>query len=97
MKGSDVVIANPTHVAVAIRYRPEEGAPIVAAKGYDEVALYIKKLAAEHNIPIVENRPLARALAEKVKQGRSIPVDLYAAVAEVLAFVYRLKHRRRRA
>ena len=97
VKSSDVVIANPTHVAVAIRYRPEEGAPIVAAKGYDEVALYIKKLAAENNIPIVENRPLARALAEKVKQGRSIPVDLYAAVAEVLAFVYRLKHRRRRA
>lgn len=97
VKRSDVVLANPTHVAVALRYRPQEGAPVVAAKGYDEVALYIKKLAAENNIPIVENRPLARALAEKVKQGRTIPVDLYAAVAEVLAFVYRLKYRGRRA
>jgi flagellar biosynthetic protein FlhB len=90
---SDFVIANPTHISVALRYRIIEGAPIVTAKGYDEVALYIRKLAKEHNIPVIENRPLARALAKRVRQGRPVPVDLYAAVAEILAFVYRLKGR----
>jgi len=88
---SDFVIANPTHISVAVRYRVDEGAPVVTAKGYDEVALYIRKLAKEKNIPIIENRPLARALAKRVKAGRAVPVDLYAAVAEILAFVYRLK------
>jgi flagellar biosynthetic protein FlhB len=94
VKDADFVIANPTHVSVAIRYRAEEGAPVVATKGYDEVALHIRSLAKEHGIPIVENIPLARALAKRVKIGRQIPVDLYAAVAEVLAFVYRIKNRR---
>jgi flagellar biosynthesis protein FlhB len=94
MKGADFVIANPTHVSVAIRYRPDEGAPVVAAKGYDEIALHIRHLAKEHNVPIIENVPLARALAKRVKVGRHIPVDLYGAVAEILAFVYRLKKRR---
>lgn len=88
---SDFVIANPTHIAVALRYRVAEGAPMVTAKGYDEVALYIRKLAKENNIPVIENKPLARALAKRVRQGRPVPVDLYAAVAEILAFVYRLK------
>lgn len=91
---ADVIIANPTHVSVAIRYRPEEGAPIVATKGYDEIALHIRELAKQNNIPIVENIPLARALAKRVKIGRAIPVDLYTAVAEVLAFVFRLKNRK---
>jgi flagellar biosynthesis protein FlhB len=68
-----------------------EGAPVVTAKGYDEVALYIRKLAKENNIPVIENRPLARALAKRVRPGKPVPVDLYAAVAEILAFVYRLK------
>jgi flagellar biosynthetic protein FlhB len=94
VKTSDFVIANPTHISVAIRYRVHEGAPMVTAKGYDEAALYIRKLAREADIPVIENRPLARALADRVKAGRPIPVDLYAAVAEVLAFVYRLKGRR---
>jgi flagellar biosynthesis protein FlhB len=88
---SDFVIANPTHISVVVRYRVLEGAPIVTAKGYDEVALYIRKLAKEHNIPVITNVPLARALAKRVRQGRPVPVDLYAAVAEILAFVYRLK------
>lgn len=88
---SDFVIANPTHISVAVRYRVEEGAPLVTAKGYDEVALYIRKLAREADIPVIENRPLARILAKRVKAGKPVPVDLYAAVAEVLAFVYRLK------
>lgn len=94
---ASVIITNPTHIAIAIRYRAEEGAPVVAAKGYDEVALYIRKLATEAGIPIMENKPLARTLAEKVKVGRVIPADLYAAVAEVLAWVYRLKSRGLRA
>jgi flagellar biosynthesis protein FlhB len=89
--GSDFVVANPTHISVALRYRVHEGAPMVTAKGYDEVALYIKKLAKEHDIPIIENKPLARALAKRVRAGKPVPVDLYAAVAEILAFVYRLK------
>jgi flagellar biosynthesis protein FlhB len=90
---SDFIVTNPTHIAVALRYRVYEGAPTVTAKGYDEVALYIRKLAKEHEIPIIENRPLARALAKRVRPGKSVPVDLYAAVAEILAFVYRLKNK----
>ncbi|HVU05597.1 MAG TPA: EscU/YscU/HrcU family type III secretion system export apparatus switch protein [Polyangiaceae bacterium] len=97
IKTADVVIANPTHVSVALRYRPQEGAPVVVAKGYDEIALHIRKLAGENSVPIVENVPLARALAEKVKVGRAVPVELYVAVAEVLAMVYRAKNRGRRA
>lgn len=93
VKNADVVVTNPTHIAVAIRYRAEQGAPMVTAKGYDEVAQYIKKIAKQYGIPIIENKPLARTLAEKVRPGRLIPIELYAAVAEVLAFVYRLKHR----
>jgi flagellar biosynthetic protein FlhB len=94
VKGADFVVVNPTHVSAALRYRPQEGAPVLAAKGYDEVALHIRELAREAKIPIVENRVLARAIAARVKVGKAIPVDLYAAVAEVLAFVYRLRAQR---
>jgi flagellar biosynthetic protein FlhB len=90
---ADVLVTNPTHVAVALRYRQTEAAPVVTARGYDEVALYMRKLAREAGVPIVENRPLARMLAAKVKPGQMVPVELYAAVAEVLAFVYRLRRR----
>ena len=93
---ADVIIANPTHISIALRYRPQQGAPVVLAKGLDDVALYMRKIATEGGIPIVENKPLARALVN-VKNGRVIPVELYATVAEVLAFVYRLKNRGRRA
>jgi flagellar biosynthetic protein FlhB len=95
VKEATVVITNPTHVAVALRYHPAEGAPIVVAKGYDEVAQHIKSLAKELGIPLVENVPLARGLAEKVRVGRVIPADFYAAVAEVLAFVFRIRGRGR--
>jgi flagellar biosynthesis protein FlhB len=95
IKEATVVVTNPTHVAVALRYHPAEGAPIVVAKGYDEVAQHIKKLAKELGIPMVENVPLARGLAEKVRVGRVIPGDFYAAVAEVLAFVFRIRGRGR--
>jgi flagellar biosynthetic protein FlhB len=94
VKGSDVIIANPTHISIALRYKSEEGAPVVAAKGVDDVALFMRTLAKEANIPIVVNVPLARALNDRVRAGRTIPVDLYTAVAEVLAVVYRLKSRR---
>jgi flagellar biosynthetic protein FlhB len=90
---ADVVLANPTHVSVALRYGKKDLAPIVVAKGYDDIALYIRELAKESKIPIVTNKPLARALAKRVKVGKSIPIDLYAAVAEVLAYVYWLKRK----
>ncbi len=97
VKGADVIVTNPTHIAVALRYRVQEGAPVLRAKGYDDIAMYIREIAKEHGIPIIENKPLARALAAQVRVGRPIPVDLYAAVAEVLAMVYRLKGRGVRA
>lgn len=90
---ADVVLANPTHISIALRYRAKEGAPVVVAKGYDEIALFIRKIAKDHDIPVIENKPLARALDKKARKGKAIPVEMYAAVAEVLAFVYRLKNR----
>jgi flagellar biosynthetic protein FlhB len=90
------VIANPTHFAVALRYRPEEGAPLVLAKGVDLLALRIRELAAEHDVTVVENPPLARHLYASAEVGELIPADAFTAVAEVLAFVWRLNRRRRR-
>jgi flagellar biosynthesis protein FlhB len=92
---ADVVVTNPTHYAVVLRYRPEEGgAPRVLAKGLRERALRIKGLAAEHGVPTIEDRPLARALHAAVPEGHEIPEDLYAAVAAVLAEVYRQRRTR---
>jgi len=89
---ADVVITNPTHYAVAIKYDAEQyDAPIVLAKGEDYLAQKIKEKARENNIEIVENKPLARMLYANVEVGQAIPPELYQAVAEVLAFVYRLK------
>jgi flagellar biosynthetic protein FlhB len=90
-----VVITNPTHFAVALQYeKGENKAPIVVAKGQDFIAQQIKKVAREANVPIVENVELARKLYREVEIGREIPPQLYKAVAEVLAFVYRM-HRSR--
>ncbi|MDX1530356.1 MAG: EscU/YscU/HrcU family type III secretion system export apparatus switch protein [Rhodothermales bacterium] len=87
---ADVVVTNPTHYAIALRYAPEEGgAPRVLAKGVRKRALRMKALAAEHAVPTVEDRPLARALYAAVPEGQEIPEDLYAAVATILAEVYR--------
>lgn len=92
---ADVVITNPTHFAIAIIYDPAEGfAPKVIAKGADFLAERIKKIAREHGIPTVENKPLARTLYKHVKVGQMIPRSLYQAVAEILAYVYRLKGKR---
>jgi flagellar biosynthesis protein FlhB len=93
VKEATVIVTNPTHIAVALRYKASEGAPTVTAKGFDEVAQHIKELARDYDVPIVENKPLARALAAKVKVGKMVPVDLYVAVAEVLAFVFRTRKR----
>ena len=92
---ADVVITNPTHFAVALRYRSDEhGAPRVVAKGVDEVAERIKQLARANGVPIVERRSLARALYRGVKVGSEIPAALYRAVAEVLAYIYGLQAQR---
>ncbi|NUM89193.1 MAG: flagellar type III secretion system protein FlhB, partial [Bdellovibrionales bacterium] len=91
---ADVVVTNPTHFAVALRYDAEKmAAPKVVAKGQDLVAQRIKELARQSGVPLVENVPLARALHKHVKVGGSVPRALYQAVAEVLAYVYRLKGR----
>lgn len=93
---ADVIVTNPTHYAVALRYRRNENAaPVVVARGLDHLALQIRQEASRHDIMIVENRPLARALYAHAKVDAAIPAEFYAPVAEVLAVVY--KKRRRRA
>lgn len=90
---ADVVITNPTHFAVALKYDAQKAsAPYVIAKGQDYIALRIKQLASENKIQIVENKPLARTLFNTVEIGEAIPPELYQAVAEILAFVYKLKN-----
>ncbi len=86
-----VVITNPTHLAIAIQYEDGMHAPTVVAKGAGFVAQRIKEIAKENNIPIVEQKPLARAMFKNVEIGDFVPADLYRAVAEILAYVYRLK------
>jgi len=89
---ADVVIVNPTHYAVALRYDDKQDrAPVVVAKGMDESAEKIREVARQKGVPILSRPPLARALHKHVKEGRAVPSNLYKAVAEVLAYVYRLK------
>ena len=91
---ADVVITNPTHFAAALKYEPESGrAPVVVAKGEDYLALKIKEKAKECEVEIVENKPLARMLYYNVDIDAEIPQELYQAVAEVLAFVWKLKNK----
>lgn len=87
---ADVVVTNPTHFAVALSYDGTQPAPVVVAKGQDHVALQIRRIAQDHDVPIVPDPPLARSLHASVELGQMIPAELYAAVAQVLAFVYRL-------
>ncbi len=89
---ADVIVTNPTHFAVALKYADGMRAPMVVAKGQDLVALRIKDVARETGVVIVENKPLARALYASVEIGGTVPPELYKAVAEVLAYVYHLKH-----
>ena len=89
---ADVVITNPTHYAVALSYKMDSmDAPRVVAKGVGFLALRIKELAQQHDVPMVENRPLAQTLYKTVEIGESIPADLYRAVAEILAYVYKAR------
>lgn len=89
--GATVVITNPTHLAIALKYEKGMPAPVVIAKGAGFIAQKIKAIASENDVPLVENKPLARAMFKAVEIGDAIPAELYQAVAEVLAYVYRLK------
>jgi flagellar biosynthetic protein FlhB len=89
------VVVNPTHFAVAIRYVVETmAAPVVVAKGKNYLALRIRQKAVEHQVPIIENPPLAQALYQSVEVGQEIPPHLYRAVAEILAYIFKLMHGR---
>ena len=90
---ADVIITNPTHLAIALMYKQGMVAPLIVAKGQDLVAEKIKQIARDHKITIVENKPLARALYTAAEVGDVVPQELYQAVAEVLAYVYKLKNR----
>jgi len=91
---ADVIIRNPTHYAVALKYVPEQNnAPVVVAKGQDELALRIIKAGEEHGVFIMENRPLARALYASCELDREIPAEFYGAVAEILFYIYKASHR----
>lgn len=92
---ADVIVTNPTHYAVALQYNEKMNAPKVLAKGAGEIALRIRELAEQHRIPMLEAPPLARALYRHSEPGQFIPAALYAAVAEVLAWVYQLRRWRR--
>ena len=92
---ADVVVRNPTHFAVALKYDIDKnGAPVVVGKGQDYLAFKIIEVAAANDIPMIENRPLARELYAKVPIGREIPSDYYTAMAEILAWVYSLKKKK---
>jgi flagellar biosynthetic protein FlhB len=89
---ADVVVTNPTHFAVALKYDPERmQAPILVAKGADSMALRIREIAKEHNVPIVQNPPLSRALYNGVDLDQEVPAEHYKAVAEIIGYVMRLK------
>jgi flagellar biosynthetic protein FlhB len=89
-----VVVTNPTHIACALKYDPQnDNAPTLVAMGAGLIAQKIKEIAKEHNVPIIENKPLARQLYKMLEIGDEIPSDLYAAVVEILAQVYRMKNR----
>ncbi|HTA16018.1 MAG TPA: EscU/YscU/HrcU family type III secretion system export apparatus switch protein [Solirubrobacteraceae bacterium] len=94
---ADVVVTNPTHFAVALLYNGSRSAPEVVAKGKDLIAAQIRRIAEENDVPVVSDPPLARALHQSTEIGQVIPQELYAAVARVLAFVYRLAGRKRLA
>lgn len=88
---ADVVITNPTHLAVAIKFDPKTmNAPIVIAKGQGEIARRIREIAASHRIPIIERKPLARALYQQVKVGQEIPLEMYEVFVEIMAYVYQV-------
>ena len=90
---ASVVITNPTHYAVALQYDRGMNAPVCVAKGVDRIALKIREVAAEHDVPVVENPPLARALHATVDIDDEIPSEHYKAVAEIIGYVMKLRRR----
>jgi flagellar biosynthetic protein FlhB len=94
---ADVIVTNPTHYSVALKYDGHSAAPTVIAKGKDLIALRIREIAKENGVPIVPDPPLARAMHASVEVGQQIPEELFAAVAQILAYVYRVAGRRRLA
>jgi flagellar biosynthetic protein FlhB len=93
VKEADVLLVNPTHVAVALKYEADKGAPRVVAKGADEIASKLREIAAEARVPLVQDIPLARALHASCEIGQEVPAQLFTAVARVLAFVMHLSAR----
>jgi flagellar biosynthetic protein FlhB len=91
---ADVVVTNPTHYAVALRYDPQMSSPKVVAKGVDKVGQKIREIAKEHDVPVVENPPLARGLYASVEVDQEITPEFYKAVAEVIGYIYRLKRKK---
>lgn len=94
IEGADVVLANPTHLVVALTYQPGSLAPVVVAKGAGAIATRIKEEAKKHEIPVIENKPLARAIYSAADIGDSIPEELFRAVAQILATIYATRKRR---
>src|SRR3712207_4024817 len=92
---ADVIVTNPTHFSVALRYDGTTPAPQVIAKGQDLLALKIREIAAEHRVPVIPDPPLARSLHATVEVGQQVPEELFEAVAQVLAYVYRIAASRR--
>lgn len=93
---ADVIVTNPTHIACALRYDPQTmAAPVLVAKGADRIAERIKEIAREHNVPVMENKPLARTMFKTMKIGQVVPRELFTAVAQVLSYVYKLKRKSR--
>ncbi|MBC7426964.1 MAG: flagellar biosynthesis protein FlhB [Bacteriovorax sp.] len=96
VKTADVIVTNPTHISIVLKYDSENMvSPMIIGKGQDHMAMKIREIAKEYNIPIVENVLLARTLYKTVKVGQPVPRNMYKAVAEVLAFVYKLKKKRK--
>jgi flagellar biosynthesis protein FlhB len=94
---ADVVVVNPTHFAVALKYDGTRPAPECVAKGQDLIALQIRRVAEEHDVPVIDDKPLARSLHASIEIGQLVPEELYQAVAQVLAYVYRVAGRKRAA
>lgn len=88
-----VVVTNPTHIAVALKYEEGQSAPVVVAKGADNIAIKIKEKASENKVPIIENKPLARMIYSEVELNSEIPMEMYQAVAEILALVFKIKRK----
>ena len=96
MEAATVIITNPTHIAIAIRYEQgADDAPIVMAKGLDYMAMKIREKAKELDIPIIENKPLARNMYYKVEPGSSVPMEMYQAIAEILALVFTMNKKKK--